>query len=156
MYLVNFISAKFGNLKIGGMGILSMFSAITQYLKKLGLIAIISLFYFNIGSAMAAEKTVGDNFPTVSYSENSGSENWSGNWVEVGESDGASAGIARVRSDLCSGSGGNCLRLGVPSGSPRETYANKGVYRELDLTGATSATLSFVYRRAHSLSLIHI
>ncbi len=150
MYLVNFISAKFGNLKIGGMGILSMFSAITQYLKKLGLIAIISLFYFNIGSAMAAEKTVGDNFPTVSYSENSGSENWSGNWVEVGESDGASAGIARVRSDLCSGSGGNCLRLGVPSGSARETYVNKGVYRELDLTGATSATLSFVYRRAHS------
>ena len=149
-YLVNFIIAKFRSLKVGGMSIFSMFSAITKHLKKLGLTAIISLFYFNIGSAMAAEETVGDNFPTISYSQDSGSKNWSGNWIEVGESDGTSAGIARVRNDLCSGSGGNCLRLGVPSGSARETYSNKGVYRELDLTGATSATLSFVYRRAHS------
>lgn len=147
MYLVNFISAKFRNLKIGRIGILSMFSVIRQRLKKLGLIAIISLLYFNIGSALAAEKTVGDNFPNILYSQNSGSENWSGNWIEVGESDGTSAGIARVRNDLCSGGGGNCLRLGVPSGNRAQTYNSKGVYRELDLSRATSATLSFVYRK---------
>ena len=90
-------------------------------------------------------QSVGDNFPSVSYSQNSGSQNWSGNWIEVGESDGTSAGIARVRSDLCSG--GNCLRLGVPSGSSAQTYSNRGVYRQADLSGASSATLSFVYRR---------
>lgn len=100
----------------------------------------------SIGGVCLAE-SVGDNFPNVSYSQNSGSENWSGNWIEVGESDGASAGIARVRSDLCTSGGGNCLRLGVPSGNSAQTYSNRGVFRETDLTGATSATLSFVYRR---------
>ncbi|MDX2368656.1 MAG: CUB domain-containing protein, partial [Colwellia sp.] len=89
-------------------------------------------------------KNVGDNFPNVSYSQNSGSENWSGSWTEVGESDGVSAGIARVNSGLCTS--GNCLRLGVPSGNSAQNYSNKGVYREIDLSGSTSATLSFVYR----------
>lgn len=91
------------------------------------------------------EQSVGDNFPSISYGGNSGSENWSGDWTEIGESDGASAGIARVRSDLCTN--GQCLRLGVPSGSFSQSYNNKGVYREADLTDALSATLSFVYRR---------
>ena len=96
------------------------------------------------GGSCSAEN-VQDNFPNVSYSQNSGSENWSGNWTEVGESDGASAGIARVRSDLCTS--GNCLRLGVPSGNSAQNYSNRGVFREADLSGATSATLSFAYRR---------
>ena len=96
------------------------------------------------GSSCSAEN-VSDNFPNVSYSQNSGSQNWSGNWTEVGESDGTSAGIARVRSDLCTS--GNCLRLGVPSGNSAQNYSNRGVFRETDLSGATSATLSFVYRR---------
>lgn len=105
-----------------------------------------------VSSAKAAAscpiETVGDSFPNVSYSQNSGSVNWSGNWTEVNESDGASAGIARVRSDLCSS--GNCLRLGVPSGNNRQTYSNRGVYREADLSGATSATLTYVYRRGRN------
>lgn len=90
-------------------------------------------------------QNVSDNFPNISYSQNSGSENWSGDWTEVGESDGTSAGIARVRNDLCSS--GNCLRLGVPSGNSAQTFSNRGVYREADLSDASSATLSFVYRR---------
>ncbi|MDX2368659.1 MAG: CUB domain-containing protein, partial [Colwellia sp.] len=89
-------------------------------------------------------KNVGDNFPNVSYSQNSGSENWSESWTEVGESDGVSAGIARVQSGLCTSD--NCLRLGVPSGNSAQNYSDKGVYREIDLSGSTSATLSFVYR----------
>lgn len=55
-------------------------------------------------------ESVGDNFSSVSYSQNSGSQNWTGGWTEVGEADGTSAGIARVRNDLCTS--GNCLRLG--------------------------------------------
>lgn len=96
-------------------------------------------------TSSCAAQSVGDSFPRVSYSQSSGSANWAGSWVEIGESDGVSAGIARVRSDLCSS--GNCLRLGVPSGSSAQTYSDRGVYREADLSGATSATLSFVYRR---------
>ena len=96
------------------------------------------------GSSCPAE-SVEDSFSSVSYSQNNGSQNWTGDWTEVGESDGTSAGIARVRSDLCSG--GNCLRLGVPSGNSAQTYSNRGVFRETDLSTASSATLSFVYRR---------
>lgn len=95
------------------------------------------------GSSCPAQ-TVGDSFPSVSYSQNNGSQNWTGNWTEIGESDGTSAGIARVRSDLCTS--GNCLRLGVPSGNSAQTYSNHGVFREADLNTSTSATLSFVYR----------
>ncbi|MCP4322036.1 MAG: hypothetical protein GY787_09340, partial [Alteromonadales bacterium] len=98
-------------------------------------------------SSCSAEN-IGDSFSSVSYSQNSGSQNWSGNWVEVGESDGVSAGIARVRNDLCSG--GNCLRLGVPSGSSAQTFLNQGVFREANLDSVSSATLSFQYRIGHS------
>jgi MSHA biogenesis protein MshQ len=178
MYLFTFIKAKIIELQRNNMNILTMLTAIIQSVKRLSVLSLFILFYFGIAtvnlgalftqlsndsstgielldtnwmaSAQAVEETVGDNFnsSTVSYSQNSGSQNWNGNWIEVGESDGVSAGIARVRGDLCSRE--NCLRLGVPSGSPRETYSNKGVYRELDLSGATDVTLSFVYRRAHS------
>ncbi|MGY8873202.1 MAG: DUF6701 domain-containing protein, partial [Pseudomonadales bacterium] len=96
-------------------------------------------------TSSCSAQSVGDGFSSISYNQNSGSTNWTGSWAEVGESDGVSAGIARVRSDLCSS--GNCLRLGVPSGSSALTFSNRGVYREADLSGATSATLSFVYRR---------
>jgi MSHA biogenesis protein MshQ len=89
-------------------------------------------------------ESIDDNFTNVSYSQNTGSQNWSGDWIEVGESDGVSAGIARVRNDLCSG--GNCLRLGVPSGNPAQSYSNRGVFRESNLDSVSSATLSFVYR----------
>ena len=95
-----------------------------------------------------AAQSVADSFSSVSYSQNSGSSDWSGDWTEVGESDGAGAGIARVRSDLCTS--GNCLRLGVPSGNRAQTFSDRGVYREADLSGVTSATLSFVYRRGRS------
>ena len=88
--------------------------------------------------------TVADDFASVSYSQNSGVDSWSGDWIEVGESDGPGAGIARVRADNCSS--GNCLRLGVPSGSGAQTYNDIGVRREVDLSGVSAATLDFTYR----------
>ena len=45
---------------------------------------------------------------------------------------------------------GIALRLGVPSGNSRQTYSNRGVLREVDLSGATSATLTFDYRGGRS------
>jgi len=89
-------------------------------------------------------ENVSDNFPSISYSQNSGSVNWTGDWVEVGESDGVVIGNAKVRSNgLCTS--GSCLHLGVASGSGAGHYDNRGVYREANLTGATSATLTFDY-----------
>ena len=95
-------------------------------------------------------QSVGDNFLEPFYNQNSGSQEWSGNWVEVGESDGVNFGIARIDDGLCSANNENCLRLGVPSGNNAQTYSNKGVYREVNLNGVSSATLSFVYRRGRN------
>ncbi|MFK7916193.1 MAG: DUF6701 domain-containing protein [Pseudomonadales bacterium] len=86
-------------------------------------------------------ETVGDNFPSVSYSTNSGSQNWTTDWLEIGESDGVSSGISRVNSSLCTA--GNCLRIGEPSST--RTWSNRGAQRELNLAGSSGATLSFNY-----------
>ncbi len=86
--------------------------------------------------------TVRDEFTTASYGGNNGTANWSGAWTELGESDGVSAGVVRVGSSaLCAA--GTCLTFdaqNVPLG-------NKGLRRGVDLSGASSATLSFTYRR---------
>jgi MSHA biogenesis protein MshQ len=85
---------------------------------------------------------VKDSFSSTSYSNNNGSQSWATAWQEIGESDGVSAGQARVNSSNCSA--GNCLRIGTPSGfSPQ--YTDRGASREVDLSGASSATLSFNY-----------
>lgn len=91
--------------------------------------------------------TVADNFTSRIYSQNNGTDNWTNDWIEVGESNGPNNGIARVRNDNCSS--GNCLRLGVPSGSGAQTYSNIGVFREVDLSAASSATLTFNYRTGY-------
>lgn len=86
-------------------------------------------------------QTIADNFPGVSYSQNSGSVNWASNWIEIGESNGTSSGIARVRSDNCSG--GNCLRIGEVGTA--SSWSDIGVYREADLSSVSAATLTFNY-----------
>jgi hypothetical protein len=87
-------------------------------------------------------ENLADSFDSVSYAGSNGSAPWASDWVEIGESDGPSAGIARVNASLCSAD--NCLRIGEPGSA--STWSNRGVYREADLSGATSATLSFNYR----------
>ncbi|MEM1436153.1 MAG: CUB domain-containing protein, partial [Pseudomonadota bacterium] len=82
-----------------------------------------------------------DTFDSVSYAGSNGTATWAGDWIEIGETDGPSAGIARVNSSLCSA--GNCLRIGEPGSA--SSWTNRGVYREADLSGAQSATLSFNY-----------
>jgi hypothetical protein len=91
---------------------------------------------------------VADNFTNSAYNQNDGSVDWSGDWLEFGEADGPSAGIARIRNDNCSS--GNCLRLGVPNGNSAQTYSNIGVSREVNLNGASTATLTFNYRTGYN------
>ncbi|MFK7894623.1 MAG: DUF6701 domain-containing protein [Myxococcota bacterium] len=89
---------------------------------------------------------VRDEFNATSYSGNDGSANWTGSWVEVGESNGVSSNYATVTSGRCAS--GNCLRIGT-SFSSRNTFSNRGARREVNLEGASSATLSFQYLRGY-------
>jgi MSHA biogenesis protein MshQ len=95
-------------------------------------------------SASCVKRIISDEFNLSTYNQNNGTQDWSGDWLEIGESDGPGAGISRVRNDLCTT--GRCLRLGVPTGLSQRTYANHGVSRQVDLSSALSAQLSFVYR----------
>lgn len=90
--------------------------------------------------------TYRDDFPAVAYTGSTGSEEWKTNkWSEIGETDGAGRGLIRVGSAGCSGS--YCLTIG---NSLLTFFANRGVWRQLDLNKVTSATLSFTYRRSVS------
>ena len=85
---------------------------------------------------------VRDEFTTVAFSGNDGSQNWSNDWQESGESDNPSSGKIQIVSDShCADS--ICLRLGGGGGGPSTTIS-----REVNLSGATSATLTFSYRRS--------
>ncbi len=73
--------------------------------------------------------SVADGFNAVSYADNDGSEDWAGNWAEVGESTSASSGEIDVNS--------NRLRFdGVVGTDPY-------IIRAVNLSGATTATLTY-------------
>ncbi len=75
-------------------------------------------------------ETIGDNFSTVSYANNDGSQNWTTNWIET-DDDGL-VGSGRV------GIFNNNLGLTNRSGP----NADPSVEREADLSDATTASLS--------------
>ena len=85
--------------------------------------------------------TVKDEFTNLTYNGNNGTENWNLSWQESGESDGPTGGkIQVVLNSHCAT--GNCMRLGGGGGGP-----STEVRREVNLSGATTATLTFTYRR---------
>ncbi len=85
---------------------------------------------------------VRDEFTTIAYTGNNGAQNWTNNWQESGESDGPTAGKMQVAANAhCVA--GNCFELGGGGGGPATE-----VSREVDLSGATTATLTFSYRRS--------
>ncbi|MDH5436480.1 MAG: hypothetical protein OEX83_06940, partial [Gammaproteobacteria bacterium] len=88
------------------------------------------------GLTVQAE-TVLDNFNNAVFTGNNGTQNWSTDWIEINESDGAANGDVRIRSE----SGDNRLRIKDNGGG------GEGVKREANLSGATAATLSFLYKR---------
>jgi len=89
------------------------------------------------GSGGSCNGTFRDEFNAISFSGSDGSLDWTGNWLEVGESGGAAAGDIRVMND----DSNYQLR------TRDNVNGGVGVDRELDLSGAGSATLSYVYRR---------
>ncbi|MEZ4355484.1 MAG: DUF6701 domain-containing protein [Myxococcota bacterium] len=91
-------------------------------------------------------ETVRDEFDTYSYSGNNGTRSWSGDWIEVGESNGYSTDYTTVSSNRCAA--GLCLRIGTPF-SGYTTFSNRGARRAVDLSGASRATLTFSYLRGY-------
>ena len=86
--------------------------------------------------------TVRDELASISYSGNDGPQNWTNDWQESGESDGPTSGKMQVATNSeCVA--GNCFEIGGGGGGPATS-----VSREADLSGATSATLTFSYRRS--------
>jgi serine protease AprX len=85
----------------------------------------------HVTSAGQINHTVRDEFISVSYSNNNGTQSWAGNWIETGEEGSASSGSMKITSAQ--------LQL-----------ANKTrtLYRAANLTGTVSATLSFQYKRS--------
>ena len=78
--------------------------------------------------------TFRDEFGTVAYTNNNGSNPWSTNWTETGDDGNPNSGEIAIVAD----GGSNRLRV---------ENASRSVEREANLNGITSATLSFVYRR---------
>ena len=74
--------------------------------------------------------TYADNFNTRSYANNDGSHNWSTNWQEIGENSDPYYGDVKIEN--------NQLSL---------KDDDRGIFRHVDLDAATTATLSFEYRR---------
>ncbi len=85
--------------------------------------------------------TVKDEFTNLAFDGNNGTQNWSLSWQESGESDGPTVGKIQVVLDSHCATG-NCMRLGGGGGGP-STEAR----REVNLSGASTATLTFTYRR---------
>ena len=86
--------------------------------------------------------TVRDEFNAVAYNGNDGTQNWVNDWQETGEADGPTNGKMQVVADAqCAA--GNCFQFGGGGGGP-----STEVSREVDLSGASSATLTFSYRRS--------
>ena len=76
-----------------------------------------------------------DEFNSVSYAGSDGTLTWTMDWLESGDIGGESSGDLKVTTDLSD----NRLQVMDKSNS---------IEREVDLTGAAAATLTFDYRRA--------
>jgi trimeric autotransporter adhesin len=83
-------------------------------------------------TATVAGSTVLDAFSTASYANNNGSANWTGNWVETDNNGG--------------GAGGGLIRVTSGALQVQSDNGNDNIYRQADLSGQTSATLSFSYQ----------
>ncbi|UOB16879.1 beta strand repeat-containing protein [Abyssalbus ytuae] len=78
-----------------------------------------------------SQETFGDDFETVSYGNNTGTLNFTGDWIEVNETTNSTTGKITITSNQLRLQGLNSLA--------------DFIYRNLDLTGATSATITWDY-----------
>jgi uncharacterized repeat protein (TIGR01451 family) len=97
----------------------------------------------------SASNTVADNFASVAYNLNSGTANWTGSWTEgndTGVAQSVTDGMWRVRTGTPVT--GTYLAFGR---STADVPAGLNIYREANLSGATSATLTFDFLRNSSI-----
>ena len=92
------------------------------------------------GPTACTAGNIRDDFSAIAYTGNNGSVNWSNNWTETGEADGATTGKLSVLSAAQCASG-SCLKL------RNDTATVMRITRGADLSSAVSATLKFNYRR---------
>ena len=103
-------------------------------------INIIALFWFLSTTMSFAQETFRDNFSAPTYLNNNGSQNFSAGWVENGEGTNALSGRIRVNS--------NQLRF--------RNLDTRSISRTLDLSGASSATLTLDYNRTNGNERISV
>ncbi|MCZ6887630.1 MAG: DNRLRE domain-containing protein [Gammaproteobacteria bacterium] len=89
-----------------------------------------------IGSGVCAA-TVEDDFESNDYSGSTGTLTWATDWLEINEADGPGAGDERVATE----NGSRAVRVRDNDGG------GEGVQREANLSGYTSAALSFDFKR---------
>jgi len=90
------------------------------------------------GSTAVCNGTFRDEFNAKALNGSTGSIDWSPNpWAEVGESDGITKGDIQILNDISN------FQLKIKGNGS----GGKGMQREANLDGATSATLNFDYRR---------
>jgi len=92
---------------------------------------------FTLGTLTTA--SFSDQFDSVSYANNSGSNLWTGNWIEIADDGSPNSGNVTIS--------GNELRFDDRPNSGGEP----SIYRQLDLSGFTSATLTFDYNTPGNL-----
>lgn len=90
------------------------------------------------GGGLSCAATFGDDFESNDYSGSTGSQPWNGSWTEVNETTNPGAGDEQV---LTQPSGNFVVRIRDNDGG------GEGILRSADLTGHTSAVLSFDYWR---------
>ncbi len=86
-----------------------------------------------------SSECVRDDFANISFSGNDGTAHWTHDWQESGESDGASSGALQVVGKDLGAGGTHSLHF--------EALNGIAASRELDLSTATSATLSYSWQR---------
>ncbi len=92
------------------------------------------------GGGGGCSGTFRDEFNAIAWDGSNGTLAWSGPWAEVGESDGPTTGDVKIKDDDTKYSK---YQLRIRDNN----NGGEGVERVADLSGATTATLSFVYRR---------
>ncbi|MEX0315375.1 MAG: immunoglobulin domain-containing protein [Allomuricauda sp.] len=91
---------------------------------------LVYLLLFSI--TVSAQDTFSDTFSSVSYANNNGTQNWSTNWIESNDNNSPTNGYIRIRN---------------PEFDLRFNYIwSENLRRSADLSGYTSATLSFDWR----------
>ena len=99
-----------------------------RFLYAIKIILLFFAFVFSVSTS--AQQTYRDNFSSVSYSNNNGNTNFSAAWNEDNDGDSPSGGNIRIT--------GNRLRFDDLDGNDR-------IRRTLDLSGASSVTLTLNY-----------